>query len=107
MELTSEELRCVQELAGRLKCELGAEQVLLYGSAVRGTMSEASDIDLLAVLPEVNWALEKDISDLCFQAELRLDRVVSVAVFSRREYGSSPLRRSPFVLAAQAEGIRL
>jgi len=95
--------------AGRdsLKTEFRAEQVIMYGSAVRGDMDAESDIDLLVVLPEVNWEIEKSISDVCFDAQLEAGRVFATLCVTRHELEETPFRVSPFVANLRREGIPL
>ena len=104
MKLSRKEQEVLTDLIRQFRRRLGAKDVLLYGSAVREEMDEASDIDLLVVLPEVNWSIEKQISHLCFEAQLECGRVVSTVCFSEKELKDTPLRSSPLVLNAQREG---
>jgi len=71
---------------------------------VREELDEGSDIDMLVVLPEVNWEIEKDIIQNCFAAELECGRVFSAACYSVNELEHSPLRVSPLILNARKEG---
>jgi predicted nucleotidyltransferase len=107
MRLTRSEQQILRKLADTLRRNLEASQVLLYGSAARGQLEEGSDIDLLVVLPELNWEVEKQVTDYCFQAELKCERIISATCFTEAELTQSPLRASPFVLNARKEGIQL
>lgn len=104
MELSRHETDALRGLVARLRRELHATEVLLYGSGARQALEEGSDLDLLVVLPAVTWQIEKKVSDLCFEAELACGRVVSAVCFSAEELVHSPLRASPLVLAARREG---
>ncbi len=104
MKLTERESEVLQALVGDLRRELGASEVLLYGSAARGELAPESDIDLLVVLPVADWETEKKVIDLCFRAELECGRVFSAACFSVHELENTPLRSSPFLLNARREG---
>jgi predicted nucleotidyltransferase len=107
MQLTPSEQQILTRLADTLRRDLGASEVLLYGSAARGQLEEGSDIDLLVVLPKVNWEVEKQVTDRCFQAELKCERIISATCFTEAELTQTPLRASPFVLNARKEGIQL
>jgi len=107
MQLTPSEQQILRELADTLRRDLGATEVLLYGSAVRGQLEEGSDIDLLVVLPKVTWEIEKQVTDHCFCAELKCERLISATCFTKAELTQTPLRASPFVLNARKEGIPL
>lgn len=107
MELTEQEKNVLSLLVDKLRRETGAGKILMYGSAARAKMDEESDIDLLLVLPEVTWELEKKISEMCFYAGLECDRVISTACFTAHELESSPLRCSPMVRNALRKGVSL
>ncbi len=105
MQLTDAERNALADAAARLRRDLGATEILLYGSAARGDLEEGSDIDLFVVLPEVSWKVEKQVSDVCFAAGLECGRVVSAMCFTRHELEDTPLRASPFVLNVRREGV--
>ena len=107
MVLSEAEKQQLVALAAGLRAEFGATDVLLYGSAARGELEVGSDIDLLVVLPELDWEIEKRVIDRCFELELRLGRVVPAACFSKDELTGTPLRVSPFVLNARKDGVAL
>lgn len=104
MKLSSKEKDALDKLAKTFRERFGAEEVILYGSAARDELDQGSDIDLLIVLPEVNWEIEKDIIQNCFAAELKCDRIFSVTCYSVDELEHSPLRVSPLILNARKEG---
>ena len=107
MELNAEEREALLRVTRTLRERFGATEVILYGSAARGQLDEESDIDLLVVLPRLDWELQKEIIDVCFEAELQCARVISVTCFTTQELEDSPLRSSPLVLAARREGQQL
>ena len=107
MQLSESEKEVLAEVVEALRADFGALEVVLYGSAARDDLEEGSDIDLLVVLPEVDWEIEQRVSDCCFDAGLKCGRVISTACLSRAELTESPLRISPFVLNVRREGIRL
>lgn len=104
MKLSKAEQHGVAELANTLHEKFGAIEVLLYGSAARDDMDADSDIDLLVVLPNVNWEIEKEIIALCFEAELEYGRVFSVVCFSENDLKDTPLKESPLVKNARQQG---
>jgi len=69
LKLTQTEKTVLGDLVHALKSELGVKQVMLYGSAARGSLDIESDIDLLVVLPEVDWEIEKRVGGLAFDAD--------------------------------------
>ena len=107
MKLTSEEEQILDRLVKVLREQFGAREIVLYGSAARDELDEGSDIDLLIVLPEVNWEVEKEIIQVCFSAELECGRVFSSVCYTVDELECGPLRQSPLILNARREGIVL
>ena len=104
MTLTTKEKQALSRLALAFKTRFGASEVILYGSAARGELEEGSDVDLLLVLPEIDWETEKEIIGICYDAELECGRVFSSIFYSRDEIETGPLRFSPLVLNARREG---
>ncbi len=107
MKLTQTEKSVIDNLVKRLKSELGAERVVLYGSAARGTLDSESDIDLLVVLPSVDWEVEKQVGGLAFEAGLEIDRVISTLCFSAAELRQNFRKTSPLLQNIDREGVSL
>jgi predicted nucleotidyltransferase len=49
-------------IAARLKEELGAQRVLLFGSVARGTAGDTSDVQLLVIAPSENPPLRRSVA---------------------------------------------
>ncbi len=107
MKLSNSENRVLTELSKAFREQFGAVEVRLYGSAARGEMDVASDIDIFLVLPKVNWQTEKEIIKLCFDAELECGRVFSTVCYSVDCLQDGPLSESPLVLNVRKQGQRL
>lgn len=104
MELNIEERKALSKVVRTLRTRFGAVEVILYGSAARGSLDEESDIDLLVVLPTLDWETQKDIIAVCFEAELECGRVISAICYTTDEIEHGPLRSSPLVMTARREG---
>ena len=107
MNLSHPERENLRSLANRIKSEFGAKRVILFGSAVRGEMDAGSDIDLMIVLPAVDWEIEKAIGNLAFDAGLEIDRIISIACFSVDDLAAGPMRASPLIHNINREGMVL
>ena len=104
MNLSEIENQALIELSRAFREQFDAKEVRLYGSAARGEMDEASDIDIFLVLPEVNWEIEKEVIKICFDAELKYGRVFSAICYSVDDIENSPLKESPLVLNVRKQG---
>ena len=107
MRLSDKEKTVLAGLVQTLRTEFRAEEVILYGSASRDAMDVESDIDLLVILPAVNWEIQKRISHVCFDAQLDAGRVFSTLCVTRHELVETPFRATPFVANLHREGVRL
>jgi predicted nucleotidyltransferase len=70
-------------IADRLKRELGAERVVVYGSVAKGEATRDSDIDLLVIAPSSE------------KAYLRMARVLEVVEDMSRGIPLSPIVLTP------------
>ena len=107
MEMNAEERDALSQVTQTLRYRFGVREIILYGSAARGQLDEESDIDLLVVLPKIDWEIQKEIIGVCFEAELQCGRVFSATCYTTEEMEDSPLRSSPLVVAARREGQHL
>ena len=109
MELTEKEKQVLEKLSADLKRKFSVKEIILFGSAARGTMDEESDIDIFVLLSDnVDWEIEKQIIDLCFEAELNSDikRITSPICCSETDI-KGRLEYSPFILNVKREGLAL
>lgn len=92
-----------------LKAEISMKYELLWikiiGSKARGDFDKESDIDIVIVLKEVNWNIEKDIYELCFYIGLKYDVLIFPIIYSKRESDDKLIKATPFFSAVEKEGI--
>ena len=102
--LTEREIEGIKALARRLREEMGAVDVRIYGSAARGTMDDESDIDLLVVLPGGDWQTTIRVCDYTFESSMEIDRFVCPLVLTVEEMSDPVMKASPLMKAASQEG---
>ncbi len=51
----------IEEFGRRIGREFGAERVIVFGSYVRGTVTEDSDVDLLVIVPFEGRSVDKSV----------------------------------------------
>jgi predicted nucleotidyltransferase len=77
----------------------------LIGSKARGDFDEESDVDVVIVLDELKWEIEKDIYEICFYTGLKYDILISPIVYSDDEIKNKLLQATPFYKVVEKEGI--
>ena len=81
--------------------------VMLFGSKARGDSDTESDIDLLIVVEEYTWALEKEISRISTQTDHKYKVVLSDHIVSNARFEQMAARREPLYCNLEREGIDL
>lgn len=79
----------------------------LFGSKVRGDSGSESDIDLLIVVDDYNWPLEKDITRLTTWTDYTYGVVLSDHVISVARFKQMAARGEPLYHSLEREGIDL
>lgn len=80
-------------------------EIILFGSQVKNTENENSDYDILIVLKhKADWRLEREISDLCYEIDLKYNIVTDTHIISESELPT--LRgKQPIFVNAIANGL--
>jgi predicted nucleotidyltransferase len=105
---TEEEL-VLRDLHNRLKNRFEDElsDIVLFGSRLKGESNADSDYDLLIILKhKPNWELEREISDICYDIDLKYNVITDTLVISEPELQN--LRgKQPVYVNALENGLRL
>jgi predicted nucleotidyltransferase len=94
------------EIINELKSKLldrfpeNLNEVILFGSQLSDQFTTESDFDILIVVKGVrDWKLEREISDICYDIELKHNIITDTHVLSESEL-NSPRGRQPIYLNA-------
>ncbi|MEI6748727.1 MAG: nucleotidyltransferase domain-containing protein [Bacteroidota bacterium] len=94
------------ELTDLLRTRLSdnLKDVVLFGSRADGKSNSGSDYDILIVLKDkADWKKEREISDLCYEIELKYNIITDTHIISEPEF--STLRgKQPIFLNALEKG---
>ena len=107
--LQPQERRALMSLVEFLKKRYlhSIRHVMLFGSKARGDSDTESDIDLLIVVEEYTWALEKEISRISTQTDHKYKVVLSDHIVSNTRFEQMAARREPLYCNLEREGIDL
>jgi predicted nucleotidyltransferase len=97
----------LKELSHLLKTRFldDLKDVVLFGSQVYEKASKDSDYDILIILKEkVDWKTEREISDICYEIDLKYNIITDVHIIGESEL--STLRgKQPIFVNAITDGI--
>ena len=97
----------LNDLSNLLRDRFGdnLKDVVLFGSQANGTAHKDSDYDFLIVLKEkADWKIEGEISDLCYEIDLKYDIITDIHILSEVEL-STIRGRQPIFVNALANGL--
>ena len=82
------------------------KEVVLFGSRAYGKSRNDSDYDVLVVLKnKVDWKKEREISDLCYEIDLKYNIITDTHIISEAEF-SSLRGKQPIFINALEKGYR-
>lgn len=81
------------------------KDIILFGSQVNGKAHKDSDFDVLIILKQkVDWKIEREISDLCYEVDLKYNIITDTHVIGEPELNT--LRgKQPLFVNAIANGL--
>ena len=101
----------VIDILSELKMEITKRHQLtgmkLINSVVLGYFKKGSDIDVIIVLKEVNWTIEKDVYEICYCVGLKHGVLISPVVYSEDEINDKLTKVSSLFMAIEQEGINI
>lgn len=104
----ADKYQIMSELKSILYNKLGnnLKEVILFGSQAYGGAHDNSDYDFLIILDEIpDWKLKRQISDYCYDLDLKYDTFLDVHILGKEELNT--LRgKQPIFQTAIEKGIR-
>ena len=106
--LTRNQSQALSELEQRLKSKFEIEQLILFGSFVRGESDTESDIDLLVITPNpLPRRVRHGITDIVFEVNLEYDTNFSTLVVDRNSWEEGPFSIMPIREEIIRDGVLL
>jgi predicted nucleotidyltransferase len=107
MVLLPNEEKALKELKITLAENFQLLDFRIFGSKVKGTDVQDSDLDVMIVLEDYSPKIESRIDDLIFDINLKYDCFIAAIFFTRKELEVGPLSESPIYKKIMIEGISL
>jgi predicted nucleotidyltransferase len=83
------------------------KEIILFGSRVSGKNNKESNYDILIILKnKADWKIEREISDLCYEVDLKYNIITDTHVISEPEL-SSLRGQQPIFANAIANGLHV
>ena len=105
LNLLKKEKDALTELKRQLSKRYKLLWMKLIGSKARGDFEEESDFDIVIVVENVDWDIERDIYETCFYLGLKYNILISPIIYSEEDINDSLTRITPFYRTVEAEGI--
>jgi predicted nucleotidyltransferase len=103
--MKKEQQRILQEFAEGVRAKYPGSQIRAFGSHVRGTATDESDLDICVVIPGMQHQDRLVISDLAWEIGLAHDLYLSTVVFSQRDFEEGAISVSPLLDAIRDESV--
>ena len=107
--LPERERRAIEAFVGRIwqTYPEKVQQIILFGSKVRGDSHATSDIDILLIVDEEEWRFRHAISGIAADVSLVHDVFIGPRVIDRERWGRMRRHHFTFHENVQADGIEL
>ncbi|MBF0310673.1 MAG: nucleotidyltransferase domain-containing protein [Magnetococcales bacterium] len=103
--MLSQDVQLLESFVRTLRQERPEARVWAYGSRVRETATEESDLDLCVVVDTLDRATEDRIREIAWEEGFAHGLVISVLCYASGEFFSGPRSASPLVRTILREGM--
>jgi len=108
LQLAEQVRGALRALRDRIGAEFRVDRIVLFGSVVRGTSDEESDLDVLIVLQEPpNHQIRNRISRVILDINLEHDTNISGLVVDQKAWDEGLLSVLPIHDEVEEQGVRL
>lgn len=84
--LTIKEKKALKEIKTFLNKTFKESKIFIYGSKTEGEYTQESDLDLLIIIPNLNWKIKKKIVNKITEINWKYDTNISSVVVSKEEW---------------------
>lgn len=91
--------------ANRIKDRIANAKIWAFGSRARGEANSDSDFDILVVLPEINSAQKKFISEIAWEISYENEILLAPIVYSFEKFNYPAIQKSSLIQNILREGV--
>ncbi|MEW6669395.1 MAG: nucleotidyltransferase domain-containing protein [Thermodesulfobacteriota bacterium] len=95
--LSEKDKRVFSQFASSVQDRFPRARVWAFGSRARGDAALESDLDVCVVVPELDDATDKAITDIAWEVGFENDVIISTVTYSDDEFEKGPCSESPLV----------
>ena len=104
--LSQVQVQALKEIKERIKNKFEIENIILYGSSVRGELDEESDIDLLIITKNIlARRVRHEITEIVFEINLKYETNFSTLVVDYDSWENGPYSILPIHEEVEREGV--
>ena len=103
--MQDKELKVLEKFKSLVSQRTKVCEIRAFGSRARGDAAEYSDLDVLVVVDNLDYALEKYISECAWEAGFPEDIIVIPVSIGIDMLKNSPIRESVFIKNIYREGV--
>ncbi len=107
--LAQNDLSAVKEFSKEVKRSLKDKvvEIKLFGSKVKGTDDQGSDIDVLILVKELTWRQKDKIFEITADVNLKYDVLISPIIIDNDKYNSLINQKTEFFKETNKKGITI
>ncbi len=88
--LTNRETKALREIKNFINQTFEESKVFIYGSKASGEPTQESDLDLLIIVPNLDWKVKKKIINKITEINWKYDTNISPVIVSKEEWIKYP-----------------
>jgi len=97
--------RILAEFAALVRQQFPDARIWAFGSRVKGTATQESDLDVCVVVHRKNDVIKRSIRNVSWQVGFDNDLVIATIIYSDEEFEHGPCSFSPIVRTILREGV--
>lgn len=97
--------KILTQFATSVRQQFPDARIWAFGSRVKGTATEGSDLDVCIVLDASNPKIARAVRDIAWEVGFEHDLLISSVIYSRKDFESGPCSQSSLVYRILQEGV--